>query len=378
MIVPQGKASESFLELARTPKTQGRLFRKHILSEGTLHYKGKKIEVDSNFLNTLVKNFNDKKCDIVQVPIVGDNNNHTEDPERNIGEVVDLSIENGKLYSYIDARKETAAEELGKTLLGASAMLATNYEDTSSGELVGPTLLHVAVTNRPHVLNLDDFEEVIAASSQSTDEVILLSEESEETSENTDPKENLTMDRETLIATLKDEHGIDLSALQAEIDTLKTENTNLTAEFAKKEELAVSLSNVIKESFEGAGLVKLSSDADGDQVEELIATVTEAGVKLSAQNDEIVTLSGRVDSLEADKAKASAEVAVDELVRAGKLLPVQREAMVELKLSNSELFDKIVPEKAIIDLSKESGVDDDTSTNPDVVSEEVARLRDLN
>lgn len=153
---------DSFVSLSRSKS--GRLFRKHILSKGTLHYpgvRGGKVEITDEFLTKLSENFNNKICPIVQTPIVGDNNAHSEDPLRNIGEVVGLEIENGKLYSVIDARDENAAGKLGKTLIGASAMLSLDYTDTRTGKKAGPALLHVAITNRPHLTDLDDFQEVL-------------------------------------------------------------------------------------------------------------------------------------------------------------------------------------------------------------------------
>lgn len=165
VIAPESR-TEPFLELSRTRK--GRIFKKHILSTGPLFANGRKIDVDEVFLSEMVANFHAGYCDIVQVPIVGKDNKHSEDPRDNIGEVVDLKVEDGKLYSFIDSRKVDASEELGNTLIGASAMFALNYLDTTTNQSVGPTLLHVAITNRPHVLNLDDFEEVIAASAGSS------------------------------------------------------------------------------------------------------------------------------------------------------------------------------------------------------------------
>lgn len=393
MIIPEGRDSESFLELARTPKTKGRLFRKHILSTGTLHHGGRKIEIDDTFLNTIVKNFRDKVCDIVQVPIVDDANRHSEDPSRNIGEVIDLQVENGKLYSYIDSRKSGASDELGNTLIGASAMLSTNYVDTSTNTPKGPTLLHVAITNRPHVLNLDDFEEIIAASSNPSDEVILLSETSESSdSEETKTEETQNMTKEELIDQLKAEHDIDVAVLLsneeriAELEAEKTELSaasealtaeveTLKAEAASSEELAVKLSNSIKESLQSDVLLQLSNDDSvSTQVETLIAAVTDAGTQMTEQKTEIVNLSGRIDTLEADKQQTIAASHVDELISAGRLLPVNRDAMIELRLSNEELFDKIVPETPVIQLSKEDGTGENPADDKDFVQTEVTRL----
>lgn len=382
VIVPEFKGSESFLELARTPGTSGRLFRKHILTiDKPFYYNGKRVDIDQEFAETLVKNFQDKVCDIVQVPVVDDANAHSEDPHRNIGEVVDVKIEGDKVYSYIDARK--SAEDIGTTLIGASALMSTNYVDTATNESKGPTLLHVAITNRPHLNNLDDFQE-IALSSDPSAEVILLSEESETNPENTDPEEKNTMDLEATLEALKAEHGIDVNALQAEaatVTSLQEEVDALKAEAEEKAEtensgaeLAVALSNAIHEAFGKLDATLALSNAGEAQAEALISVVAEAGAKLTSQADEIVSLSGRIDGLESARLNDAATKVVDDLIAAGKILPANKEAMIELRLSNAEIFDRIVPDAPVLDLSAETGTLTDFESNRDLVQSEVTRL----
>lgn len=390
LVIAPASRTEPFLELSRTKK--GRIFKKHILSTGPLFANGRKIDIDDVYLSQMVDNFHAGHCDIVQVPIVGPDNKHSEDPRDNIGEVVDVKLENGKLYAFIDSRKSEASDELGNTLIGASAMFSPNYLNTTTNQTVGPTLLHVAITNRPHVLNLDDFEEVIAASAGSGDEVILLTEQSAGSSvDNNELEETHEMTLEEQLELLKSEHGIDVTALQAEagrVEGLETSITELTAERdtlvedkATAEELSVKLSASIKEHLKSEGLIKLSADASGvDQVETLIGAVAEAGTKIADQGSEIVSLSGRIDSLENDKKETASAALVDELVSAGRILPVQKEAMVALHLSNSELFDKIVPETPLIELSREDGTNGDSTPKADAaefVQSEVARLSAL-
>lgn len=388
VITPESR-TEPFLELSRTRK--GRLFKKHILSVGPLYANGTKIDIDDDFMNTVVKNFHDKRCDIVQVPIVDKANRHSEDPRDNIGEVVDLKFEDGKLYSFIDSRKEDASVELGNTLIGASASFSTNYKDTDTDTLVGPTLLHVAITNRPHVLNLEDFEEVIAMSAETGDEVIMLSERSNSPeAENNELEETQNMKtKEELLELLKAEYSIDVEALEAaaveaeaaktaaaeENATLKAENATLEAEKVEAEELAVKLSNSIKESLKSDVILQLSADDSVDsQVETLISVVADAGVKLTSQGSEIVDLSNRIETLETDKKHTAAANVVNELISAGRILPVNKDAMIELRLSNEELFDKIVPETPVVELSQENGTGETPEGNEINVQEEVSRI----
>src|ERR1700759_4581691 len=118
VIVPSD--GDGYVNLART-KT-GRLFRKHLLNKGPLRHPktGETINVDDAFIAKLKKNFDDKICDIVQVPLANDKNEHTEDPNRNIGEVVHIEVNGDKVYAVMDIRDPEHAAKLGKTYLGAS------------------------------------------------------------------------------------------------------------------------------------------------------------------------------------------------------------------------------------------------------------------
>lgn len=343
--------SDEWVELARVKK--GVLYEKHILNKGTLIHPvtGTKIEIDDKFVNTLKDNFNKGICDIVQVPLADNQNAHSEDPDRNIGEVVDIRERDGKVYAVIDARRADASQKLGTTWLGASAMLSTNYKDTKTGERVGPTLLHVAVTNRPYVTGLEDYKEIISASNVNESDVVVYESvpeepvvdvepevveatadsEIDETLEASSPTEENTMTREELIAALKEQHGIDVDALQVAADEAEA-NAALSNELAEKLAETLELSN---------------SAVDGDT---LVGAIAEL-------HSEKVALSSRVEGLE----RAQAEHVVNGLVSAGFVAPAQKDAFVELRLSNPEMFEKLVPSEPIVKLGAMTGVEPNVS-----------------
>lgn len=338
VIIPSD--GDGYVGLARTKS--GKLFRKHLLNKGPLRHPttGATIDIDDDFIARMKKNFDDGVCDIVQVPLANAKNEHSEDPERNIGEVVDIEVNGDKVYAVLDIRDDTHAAKLGKTYLGASAMLSLDYLNTKTGQKVGPTLLHSCVTNRPYVTGLESYEEIVAATTDRSDEAaVLLSDNTvviEKPSEETEMPEKETEtvaepSLEELLATLKAKHNIDVSALQAQ----QAETTRQT-----------ELSATIVDALSKAGIVKLSNTED-----EKVATDTVVNaVKDLASNN--VTLSHRVKSLETREA----EHAVDALIAEGRILPAQREVMVEMKLSHADMFDKVVPAQAIVKLSNEVGV----------------------
>lgn len=369
-----GAGTDDFVECAARPGVQpsGRVFKKQILKWGSfVHPKNKdvRIKVDRAFADKLITNFSNKACDIVQVPIVDDQNRHSEDPTRNLGEVIDIDCDAKGVNVYIDARKH--ADDLGRTLLGASAMMHLNYEDTTTGAKVGPTLLHVAATNRPYITKLDPFNEVVAASADTPDEVVLMTaEEPEPDVEETEqhngeqPEEQPeipesepasqpeqdeapepapggeTMTKDELIAALRDQHGIDVAAL---------------------EEAAAGAEEV----------AQLSATLGNDELS--LRDVAEAVLELSQRNEEqsdlIATLSARNDEME----QRAAEQMVDGLISAGKVLPRQREVMITLSRTQPDVFEQLIPDEAIVSLSEE-GVTTHEKSNADEVNTEIDRI----
>ena len=334
--------------LARSRRVQGRLFEKHILNKGALlHPKtGERINIDDGFVRAMQDNFAKGTCDIVQVPLANDDNKHVETPAANLGEVVGIRERGGKVYALIDARQD--ADKFGKTYLGASAFLSTNYTDSATGKKAGPTLLHVAVTNRPYVTGLDDYKEVIAASDDSTGEVVVLTEA---------PEEIVPLSREELLAALKNEHGIDVEALQA------------TAAAASAGPDTAALSSALVTALTDAGVVKLSGGEDPGQVS--LSDVTAAVVELATDNK---ALRGSVATLE----RKAAETEVDGYIAAGRLLPKTRATAVDLALSNRDALDTILApaDAPYVQLGRQEGIDgpDGEQRQEQDIDAEVARL----
>lgn len=310
-----------------------RLFRKQILPmNGSFVHPNDKsvsIKVDKTFAETLVKNFRDGICDTVQFPIVDDKNRHTEDPSKNLGQVVDLSYDDTGVYATIDVRKNQ--DEVGSTILGASAMMHLNYEDTKTGAKVGPTLLHVAATNRPYLTKLMPYEEIALShtDADTTHEVVLLtpSEGSE-----------ISMTKDELLKQLKDEHGIDVVALQQSAGAADGNNAIVTA-----------LSNVLKAANTDDFVALSASDEEEPTLEDVAQGVVALSRRTVEQADQIVELSEKVEKFNT----AQAESEVDNAVKEGKILPAQRDAYLELRLSNEEMFQKLLPEVAIVSLSED-------------------------
>lgn len=378
-IITSGEGTEGYVELTGRRagvKAQGRLFKKQILHMGPFKHPkkpGQEIVINEDFAKSLVTNFSNGVCDIVQVPVVDDNNAHVEDPFRNIGQVVDVDYDEKGIYAYIDAREH--AEKLGKTFIGASAMISQDYTDTKTGNRVGPTLLHCAVTNRPYITNLAGFDEVIANSAADTqeDETVLLTEAVDET-----PEEKTPMNLEELLAELKDKHGVDVSALQATVSEKDTKIAELSAEVTAKDAKVVELSAQVEEK--DAKVVELSATLgeDGDltlsQVAEAVVQLSNEKKGLESKIDEQAVALSAIQTERDEANKKIAENEIDGLIKKGRILPKQREAMLKLSMEDRETFDSILPEDAIVALS-EDGVTTFEDTNSDEANDKQDKVK---
>lgn len=365
-------------EVRLSRKKQGRVLRKHILNFGELIHPvtGMKIKIDRDFASQLKKNFDDGVCDIVQVPLANDKNEHVENPGANLGEVlgVDVDEKAGKVFALVDARK--MADDFGKTLLGASAFMHLNYTDTKTGKKAGPTLLHVAVTNRPYVTGLDPYQEIVAASAEYDGEPALL--QMSATSDSEEAAVPRTLDE--ILAELKADHNLDVPALQAQLSAVEAGKTEAeTALSAAQEELAAkpdvdALAAKVKEALVGTGAeLKLSNgegEIDADTVVNAVAELAQQNVRLTSAGQQAVE---RIEALE----RRNTETEIDGLVEKGFITPAKREVYLNLALSNRETFEALLPEEPIVKLSVEKGTAptaEESGAKETDVEAELARL----
>ncbi len=351
-IAPAPRHSDEFVQLTAGTASKYPVFEKHILNLGTLLYNGQKIPIDENFYSIMERNFRNGVCDTVSVPKVNGKNQHVEDPDLNIGKVIGLARRGEKIVVRFEARDEDAAKKIGKTYLGASAFFSTNYTDTHTGKKVGPTLLHVAVTNRPHLTHLDDYQEVLLSRvDDSNSKAVVLTANTKETNQ---------MDLEELYTALKVDHGIDVPELQSRLVTAEGEA-----------EKAVALSSQIISDLADAEFVALSAD-DAPSYEDVKAAIDGA-------REEIVRLSAQVNEIAEEKVLAEATARVEKLIDDAFIPADKKDVYVRLAMQDPETYAALVPAEALVELSAENGSSEDTtppgdSSEEEKVQEDLARI----
>jgi hypothetical protein len=342
-IIPAGAGTEGYVELGSRGAT-GTVFRKHILNLGPLHYDGKTYELGEQFYDQLKRNF-DAGVSMVQASVADANNKHSEDPLRNGGEVIGLERDGSKVYTIIDVRNQDVVKGLrDKTIMGASAFVSMNYEDSRSAQKVGPALLHHCFTNRPHVLDLDPYEEIVAATAYSADmdfdQPIMLSTEDE----------LVELSKEELLEQLRARFGVDV----AQLELAASARADITA---------------ITDALKNAGTLSLTGETLSQ------SDVVGAIVELNARN---LSLSDDVAKL----TRKDAERTVQGYVDAGRLLPKSAEQAVEMLLSRPQDLDAFLApvDTPYIAMNAQTGV---TGEGADVVKHnfdvgtEIGRLAEL-
>jgi hypothetical protein len=353
-----------FIGLSRTPA--GKLYRKRILKFGEFPHPADpktKLTIDGALAGKLVENFHNKVCDIVQIPLANDENKHVEDVTRNVGEVIDIDVQDGSdpvlapdgpgVYANMDIRKDEAAREIGRTLLGTSAMIHMDYTDTRTGEKAGPTLLHTLITNRPYLTDLGDYREVVAASADTpgVDDIVVFGAQKEESH----------MTYEELIEALKTEHDTDVVAMTARIEELEEQ----VAREPDTDKIVDALAGVLAKT----GVTKLSQTSENEVT---IDEVAEGIVELS---QEFVSRDQRIASLEAERAEERKQAAtreVESLVKEGRVIPAAKDTMIELAQNDRTKFESLVSPQPLVALAEQGVTVYDTRSED--IEAEVERL----
>lgn len=164
-IIPGVPGAEGYVELGAS--SQGRLFRKHLLTIGKqfLHPKtGRPITLGEDAWRQMKANFDSGRIiQTVTFPLADSQNRHTENPLAVAGTCVALDRDGDRVIATLDVKDPDVAERIADGRLpGASAFLSLDAKDPQTGERAGAALLHVCGTLRPALVDLAPYEPVAA------------------------------------------------------------------------------------------------------------------------------------------------------------------------------------------------------------------------
>lgn len=301
---------------------------------------GGKLTITKEMIQKIVSNFKAGLRDDVPVPL-----GHDVDAIKNSGHVVGLEadLNEGKLYGLVSVKDDEVAEGIEKELLtGGSALLNLNYVDQESGTEHGPTLIHWAITNAPYIKGLAPYE-VVALGEDAEGATIIALNDDEKGGPIVDPiKEALEK--------LKDASDEDIRKALAEVRPGVLPEATEGAEPSEEDQ------EKLKEEGRQEVMAALSEKGIVVEIEKGDKGKKEAEVDVS-KSPEFVALSEKLDEVLKTSAEKEANAVIDAAIKDGKVLPAQKEVLLEVALSEGGMdrLSKLIPEKAIVDL-KEHGV----------------------
>ncbi len=164
------------VENSESSRVGRKLWRKEILPiNKSIKYQGQTLDFTEDFADELIKTFNDGAFESVPLVLADAENKHTEDPERNRGNVVGLEKTDSGVAALIetDGRGSEIMENNPK--MGVSPRIFTNYVRGNDEKPFGTVLRHVALTLDPQVYGLKEWENVDLSADHDTTSLIDLS-----------------------------------------------------------------------------------------------------------------------------------------------------------------------------------------------------------
>lgn len=159
VLQPDDSRAVKFATPADYPEAKGTLFKKRIINFGEYAdqwFPEYTLELDKEVWGKeVLENFKAKTVGRVYVPA-----SHTDDPEKNRGEVLDmfLSEDGAGIDAIIDVRDpETVAKIEGDLIWDVSIGFTMNWI-TKEGDEKGAAIYHVALVNNPYIEDMTPFE----------------------------------------------------------------------------------------------------------------------------------------------------------------------------------------------------------------------------
>ena len=141
----------------------GTLYKKQIIKFGNYvdpWFPEWPMTLDSEWGDRIKENFDKKVVGRVAVPA-----SHTDDPEKNRGELLALENDGEGLNGTLDIRDPQTVQDIENDLIWDDSISFTNNYIDEKGVGWGPVLFHVALVNNPYITGMSGFQALSKAAS---------------------------------------------------------------------------------------------------------------------------------------------------------------------------------------------------------------------
>lgn len=319
--------------------------------------------LDSEWGDRIVTNFQGGVVGRVAVPA-----SHTDDPEKNRGELLALMNDGEGLNGTLDIRDPQTVQDIENGLIWDDSISFTNNYIDETGTGWGPVLFHVALVNNPYITGMKGFQALSKAvshvrhafSQKHTGSAIVLSKSVKELS-SMKPVKN-TKEFEVKV-NYQDAEGVDQEVTLApnqEIEVPEAVAEGVT------QQVEAAVAPVVEETAEEKTAREAQEATDAKAVEDANVANgknpdgTEKVVNSdAATNDGAPTEGAALSKAEREELETlragKAEAMFSQLLSEGKVVPAQKEAVLALAKSSgpeaiATMFSKAVK---VIDFSEQ-------------------------
>ena len=339
---------------------ESQTFRKQLLKYGRWYHwaaDGGVLDVTKDLVKSIVKNFKKKTIDHVAIPLT-----HTSDPSKNTGEVIDLIQTDDGLDVICEIKDESIVEKIKNGLIKSiSASIDPNYLVKASNKFTGPVLVHAALVQEPYIKGMsnfiplsDEFDERPILSLESTsifNEIqeikgkleLLLKQKSEETAEEVEEtveEIDEEVPTEEVTEEVTEENAPTDEEIEKEIKKDAEETTEEVADETVIEEVEETEEEEEEDEFEKSAYSKcMSAEMKAGKSMTEAAKICKDKIKKSTEDvseDKSETKSDDKTTKQ-DVDLAEVEKEFDGYLKAGKVVPAQKEAFIRLLSSKKEV-----------------------------------------
>lgn len=137
----------------------GNQWRKRILPIGSIQYQNRELHFTREYLQGLVRAWQDRAHDAVPIQFADDSNRHTLDPERTRGQIVDMQLADDGLCVTAELSERGQRTLAEHPYIGCSARIVEQYQ-RADGKFYPAAVQHVLATTDPRVPGLGAWEPV--------------------------------------------------------------------------------------------------------------------------------------------------------------------------------------------------------------------------
>lgn len=330
VLQPDDSRAVKFAASEKYPEAKGTLFKKRIINFGEYAdqwFPDYFMHLDEAWGTSVLQNFADKTVGRVYVP-----SSHTDDPDKNRGEVIDMfkSDDGLGIDAIMDIRDPETVSKIEDDLIWDCSIGFTMNWVTKEGDEKGPAIYHVALVNNPYIEDMTPFEAFAKITEVCRAELAHSYNANAIMLSRTGIKKEFAMDKVKIIN--DKEYPIEVTYKEDDKDVTATIEAG--AELEVPEDQKEAIETIIADSkapeAEETDEEKIAREAQ--EAEDAATAAAEAAAE-AAKSDEDKAKDAELARIKAENAeyrKQAVNNEYDSLLKEGKIVPAQENAFKAL------------------------------------------------